>query len=493
MLVQSHAGQIQLLPALPSAWPTGAVTGLCARGGFEVDMTWKDGQLTSAVIRSKSGQPCRVTYRDKTWESDTEDGATYRLDHNLNCQGDGNVTPEQLMDITRLHCEYREQPLGIGHPQPRLGWELASDVRGAKQTAYRVLVASTAEGLKDNKGDLWDSGKVRSSQSVGVAYAGAPPASGQRCFWKVMVWENDGTASEWSAPAFWEMGLLKASDWQAEWIGDGKPTPEKDEDFFEDDPAPLFRKPFKLSGPVKSSRLYISALGYYRASLNGEVVGDHQLDPLWTLPHKRVFYSVYDVTEHLSPEENCLGVELGNGWYNPLPLRLWGRRNLREHLPVGRPQFIARLLIEYADGSIETIVSDASWRFTQGPILQNNIYLGEKVDARKNIPGWNRPELDDRGWSAVKTATAPEGALTAQPSSAIKVTKKFRPVAVTEPADGVYIVDMGQNTQICLAGARTDAHPIPAWQEDRANPTLPAAGTKPIPRNLPSTPSAISS
>ena len=136
------------------------------------------------------------------------------------------------MDITRLHCEYREQPLGIDHPQPRLGWELASDVRGAKQTAYRVLVASTAEGLKDNQGDLWDSGKVVSNQSVGVTYAGAPLASGQRCFWKVKVWDNDGTASEWSAPAFWEMGLLKASDWKAEWISDGKPMPEKDEDFF---------------------------------------------------------------------------------------------------------------------------------------------------------------------------------------------------------------------------------------------------------------------
>ncbi|MCM2370290.1 family 78 glycoside hydrolase catalytic domain [Aporhodopirellula aestuarii] len=349
------------------------------------------------------------------------------------------------MGMTRLHCEYREQPLGIDHPKPRLGWELASDVRGAKQSAYRVLVASTAEDLENNQGDLWDSGKVISSQSVGVVYAGVTLASGQRCFWKVMVWDGDGTASEWSAPSFWEMGLLKESDWQAEWIGDGKPTPEKDEDFFKDDPAPLFRKPFKLSGRVKSSRLYISALGYYRASLNGQEVGDHQLDPLWTLPQKRVFYSVYDVTDQLSPDENCLGVELGNGWYNPLPLRLWGRRNLREHLPVGRPQFIAHLRIEYADGTIETIVSDDSWKFTQGPILRNNIYLGEKVDARKNIPGWNRPRLDDSGWAAAKIAVAPQGALTAQPSAAIKVTKKIRPVAISEPEDGVYIVDMGKN------------------------------------------------
>jgi len=351
----------------------------------------------------------------------------------------------KAINIVRLHCEYRDQPLAIDHPQPRLGWELASDVRGAQQTAYRVLVASASEKLKDNRGDLWDSGKVPSSQSVGVVYAGAPLLSGQRCFWKVMVWDNDGTASEWSVPAFWEQGLLKASDWQAEWIGDGKPTPEKDEDFFTDDPAPLFRKPFMLSGSAKNARLYIAALGYYRASLNGKVVGDHQLDPLWTLPHKRVFYSVYDVTDQLSNKENCLGVELGNGWRNPLPLRLWGSVNLRERLPVGRPQFIARLQIEYADGSSESIVSDTSWKSTQGPILRNNIYLGEKVDARKSIPGWNKPGLNDSKWSAARTATAPNGVLMAQPNAAIKVTKTFSPVAITEPADGVYIVDMGQN------------------------------------------------
>ena len=83
MLVQSHTGRIHLLPALPSAWPTGAVTGLCARGGFEVDMTWKDGRLTMAVIRSKAGQPCRVMYGHNSWESDTEVGMIYRLNHNL--------------------------------------------------------------------------------------------------------------------------------------------------------------------------------------------------------------------------------------------------------------------------------------------------------------------------------------------------------------------------------------------------------------------------
>jgi alpha-L-rhamnosidase len=356
-------------------------------------------------------------------------------------------TPQSTsaMKIARLNCEYREQPLGIDQAQPRLGWELDSQRRGAKQTAYRILVSSTAEGLGKVEGDLWDSGKVDSAQSVGVVYAGSPLASGQRCYWMVQVWNNEGTASEWSAPSSWEMGLMKASDWQAEWISDGKPLPETDEGFFKDDPAPLFRKPFQLSGKVESARLYITALGYFRASLNGEKVGDQQLDPLWTRPDKRVFYSTFDVTENLTAGNNCLGVTLGNGWYNPLPLRMWGRKNLREHLPVGRPQFIARLNIEYADGSKESVVSDGSWKFADGPILRNNIYLGEKVDARKAIPGWDQAELNDGDWNTAKTAPAPEGALMAQPGTAIKVTTTLKPVAVTEPSKGVYIVDMGQN------------------------------------------------
>ncbi|MDP4883287.1 MAG: glycoside hydrolase family 78 protein [Opitutales bacterium] len=349
------------------------------------------------------------------------------------------------ISIARLRCEYRDQPLGIEHPEPRLNWELQSDARGAKPSAYHILVSTTAEGLKNDRGDLWDSGKVESSQNVGILYAGKPLGSGQRCYWKVKVWDSRDKVSEWSAPAYWEMGLLKTEDWKAEWLNDGIPQPEKDEDFFKDDPAPLFRKPFKLTGPVKTARLYITALGYYRASLNGEMVGDQHLDPLWTRPDKRVFYSTFDVTHSLTAENNCLGVSLGNGWYNPLPLRMWGRKNLREHLPVGRPQFIARLQIEYADGSSKSITSDASWKVTQGPILRNNIYLGEKVDARKEVPGWDKPGLDDSDWSTAQTVSAPEGALEALPLPAIKVTKEIRPVSITEPNKGVYIVDMGQN------------------------------------------------
>ena len=360
-------------------------------------------------------------------------------------KGDSPDHVSKSIRVQRLRCEYRDRPLGIDHPAPRLSWTLESPVRGQEQTAYRVLVARSIQALHTGRGDLWDSGKVKSNQSVSIIYAGDALASGRRCFWKVKVWDKNGQSSDWSAPSFWEMGLLKTGDWKGRWINDGKPLPEKDADFYRDDPAPLFRREFKVSGPVQNARLYISALGYVHATLNGRAVGDHHLDPIWTLPNKRVFYSVYDVSENLTRGDNCLGVTLGNGWYNPLPLRMWGRVNLRERLPVGRPQFIAQLAIEYADGSRELLLSDSAWKVTPGPILRNNIYLGEKVDARKAVKGWDKPGLDDRAWDSARIAPAPKGPLQAQPLPPIKVTASVRPVRITEPSDGVYIVDMGQN------------------------------------------------
>ena len=370
---------------------------------------------------------------------------------------------EPLLRVEQLRCEYREHPLGIDHPSPRLSWTLASEVRGQKQTAYRVLVSRSLDALQADRGDLWDSGRVASPQSINIPYAGETLDSGQRCHWKVMVWDVDGAPSAWSAPSHWEMGLLKPSDWQGRWIGDGRPLPETDAGFYLDDPAPLFRKPFRPSGPVKRARLYVSALGYVHARLNGKPVGDHQLDPLWTRPDKRVFYSVHDVSQQITTGDNCLGVTLGNGWFNPLPLRLWGHVNLRARIPVGRPRFLAQLHIDYADGTREVLCSDASWKTAPGPILRNNIYLGEKVDARKTIDGWDRPGLDDTAWTPAVEMSPPEGVLQAQPLPPIRITSRLKPAAITEPSPGVHVIDMGQN----FAGWARLTFDVPAGTEIR--------------------------
>ena len=349
------------------------------------------------------------------------------------------------LEVDSLRCELRVDPLGIDTRAPRLSWKLHSTERGQAQSAWRVVVASSPEGLLRGEADLWDSGRVASTESVQLEYAGEPLASRQRCYWRVRVWDAAGEPSAWSEPASWEMGLLEPDDWSAAWIEDGRPTPESDEEHYLEDPAPLFRREFELGAGIERARLYVTGLGYYEASLNGERVGDHALDPLWTAYDERVFYSTFDVTELVGEGSNALGLTAGNGWFNPLPLRMWGHLDLRKVLSVGRPRVIAQLEVEYRDGRRQTIASDANWRWAPGPLLRNNIYLGEVYDARRERPGWNRAGFDESGWSAVTLAPGGLGPLESQPLQPIRVLGAIGAIARSEPAPGVFIFDLGQN------------------------------------------------
>jgi alpha-L-rhamnosidase len=344
-----------------------------------------------------------------------------------------------------LRCEYRVNPLGVDEPAPRLSWVLHSNERSQKQNGYQILVAGSEDMIRADKGDLWDSGRVNSGETLSVVYQGKVLRSAQRCYWKLRVWDKDGKPSSWSRTAWWEMGLLGEKDWEGKWINDGKEVAKEDQDFYEDDPSPLFRKVFDTDKAVKRARLYISGVGYYEAYLNGKKVGDHVLDPLWTNYSRRVLYSAYDITEMLEAGSNCIGVSLGNGWYNPVPLRMWGRLNIRESLPVGRPCFIAQLNVEYTDGSTGAIVSDQSWKVAEGPIVRNSIYLGEVYDARLEVDRWNRTGFDDSRWSQTSVANGPRGKLQWQRCEAIKITDHIKPVTITEPEEDVYVFDMGQN------------------------------------------------
>lgn len=345
-----------------------------------------------------------------------------------------------------LRCEYRLHPLGIDSPNPRLSWVLEGSEpnRSRTQSAYRILVASSRAILAKNKGDLWDTGKVHSDEQNQIAYRGIRLRSSQTCHWKVKVWEG-ASESPWSEPARWEMGLLTPQEWLGQWLNDGKPMPMDDVDFYEEDPTPLFRKEFSVRRGISRARLYITGLGYFEASLNGARVGDEVLSPGWTDFKKRIYYSVYDVTAQLSRGKNCLGVALGNGWYNPLPMKMWGNRNLRETLAVGRPRLLAQLRIDYRDGTTETVATDHSWRVGEGPIRRNNIYLGETYDARQEQPGWDKPGFDAKAWRPPAVAEEPIGRLAIPPQPPIRVTKQWRSVRVTRPKPGVFVYDCGVN------------------------------------------------
>ncbi|MDR0901330.1 MAG: glycoside hydrolase family 78 protein [Opitutaceae bacterium] len=336
-----------------------------------------------------------------------------------------------------------ENPLGIGIARPLLGWKLSSVERNQCQTAYELMVAASGEELERERNILWSSGKIISGQSFNIPYDGPPPRPFTRYYWKVRAYDREGRASEWSPAAHWETAMLSPSDWAARWIGDGSAAPAREEDFYKDDPAPVFRKTFQVAKPLARARLYITGLGYYEATLNGRAVGDRRLDPGWTNYGKQILYSAFDITPLLRPGDNAAGVMLGNGFFNPLPMKIF--RPLRNFLYIGRPCFIAQIRLTYADGSEETIITDESWKTGPGLVMRNNVYLGEHYDARNEQAGWDTPGFDDGAWRPAVRAAAPAGRLSAQMQPPVRVTRVSRPARMTEVRPGAFIFDMGQN------------------------------------------------
>ncbi len=246
----------------------------------------------------------------------------------------------------------------------------------------------------------------------------------------------------------------------AEWITDERPLPECDSLFYSDQPAPLFRKEFLSGKNIMSARLYITAAGYYKVSVNGKTIQDNILDPAWTDFSRRIYYSEYDVTALLADGNNCLVVSLGNGFFNPLPLRKWGNRNLREVVPAGKPVFIAKLRISYSNGKTEELVSDRSWKYAYGPVLKNDVYIGVTYDAGKIIHGWDREEFDDSSWQMAIPGKSPGGEMEKSFFPPVRITEEINPVKIYSPGDGKYIADMGVNFtgtyRIRLSGNKGD-------------------------------------
>lgn len=229
------------------------------------------------------------------------------------------------------------------------------------------------------------------------------------------------------------------------WITDARKWPVADSLMYGDFPAPLFRKEFEVRENVKSATLYITAAGYFSASINGKPIGENYLDPAWTNYSKRIYYSEFNITSDIKTGTNCIGTTLGNGFYNPLPMRMWSTYNLRDYLPVGKPVFIARVKLEYDNGDIQVVNTDRSWKYSYGPVLKNNVYLGEVYNAGKEINGWNLAGFNDSGWKKSLQNDGPGGRLEKAFFPPVQVSEKHKPVAVLSPETGTYILDMGVN------------------------------------------------
>ena len=358
-----------------------------------------------------------------------------------------SCTPKASISVLHQTCEYIENPLGIDVSHPRFSWTLNATKRKQVQTAYEIIVSDNLNDIKANKGNIWSSGKVNSNQNTHVSYQGTPLQSFMRYYWKIRVYDSQGYHSSWSKSSWFEMAMMNESDWKAHWISDGSVPFVNDADFYNDDPAPLFRQTFTIPKKIASARLYITGLGYYEPYLNGEKIGDQMLDPGWTTYSKLVLYATYDVTKLLKKGENTLGVMAGNGWYNPLPFNMWcsPSRNLRQYLDCGRPTVKAQLRITYTDGAVDEIYTDQNWQVAPGPIIKNNIYLGEVYDARAEQPGWTVPGTELQNSKKAIVTEGPRGKLSAQMIPQIKPIEIIKPISIIEIEPDVYLCDMGVN------------------------------------------------
>ena len=517
-----------------------------------------------------------------------------------------------------LRVDNLKTPLGIDDPAPRFSWQLQDSARGAKQTAYEVLVASRPELLGQAKADVWDSGRIESEASLNVHFAGPAIAASTRYFWLVKTWDVAGKPYAASETSWWETGLLKQEAWRGQWIGyetaeeaavrhapaawivnpdakslaaekgseervayrttvtlenkpvlraalyatgqdtvsawvngaqaltagqfppwkqmpwkkfvraevtdklsagtntiaiesvhyvdnhSGKATGDTppmiatlvveyadgttaafasgtdwktavhsadswQQKAFDDsgwknaaewipqpgprsqslghpwipDSVKRLRHAFTIRSPVKSARLYATALGAYEMSLNGQRVGDQVLAPGWTDYRQRVVYQAYDVTDLIAQGDNTIGALLAPGWYSTA-LEWFQQPNNYGDTP---PALRAQLRIEHTDGSLEWIATDAGWQASLSDIFHSELYDGESRDfARESDVGWSQAGFPNDLWHERAAVIDPAPVIiVAQNFPPIRVERTLEPKAVTEPKPGVYVYDFGQN------------------------------------------------
>ncbi|MFW6103969.1 MAG: alpha-L-rhamnosidase N-terminal domain-containing protein, partial [Bacteroidota bacterium] len=281
----------------------------------------------------------------------------------------GQADPVKNMDNNQLYdleCEYKTNPVGIDETAPRFSWKISPNSGITSQTAYRIRAAESKDDLTSGEQLIWDTEKIQSDRSVHIPYTGTRLKSGQRLYWQVRIWDQEGNVTEWSEPAYFEMGLLQPDDWEAQFI-----TPVLEEDTTKPEPSPYLRKEFTLNKSVQSARAYVTSLGLYELHMNGEKVGDQVFTPGWTSYDHRLPYQTYDVTSNVKQGANAVGALLGDGWYRGY--LGWGdQRNVYGN----KLALLVQLEITFEDGTERTIVTDNSWKASHGPIRMSDIYNG---------------------------------------------------------------------------------------------------------------------
>ena len=406
------------------------------------------------------------------------------------------IVQAKNITITRLTCEMQEGFVVV-EGAPRLGWVMESPENGTRQSAYEIDIREAFTGRL-----IWNSGKVKSSQSQLIATEGVNIASDTpfNYSWRVRVWDETDTPSEWSREAKFRAVSSKYSE--GKWIGaitrqnahlpEGRKfhggelkKPEVKAAWEAVDTLAkksiCLRRTFQVGDATEGgtnrkpgkkiveATAYVCGLGFYEFSLNGQKVGNSEFAPLWSDYDKTVYYNTYDVTEQLRHGENAVGILLGNGFYN-----VQGGRYRKLQISFGPPTLLFELVINYEDGTCTTVHSDNDWKYDFSPVTFNCIYGGEDYDARREQKGWNQIGFDDSHWRPVVIQEAPKGVLRPQMAAPVKIMERYDIQKVTKlNAEQVasasvstkrtvdpsaFVLDMGQNLagfpEITIRGRR---------------------------------------
>ncbi len=323
-----------------------------------------------------------------------------------------NLTISQLkaQTLEKLQTEYQINPTGQTIANPRLSWQMKAVTRGAKQTAYQILVADSEAELKKDNGNIWSSGMIKTEQSIKISYAGKPLESRKRYFWKVKIWNEKNKPTPYSEPSFWEMALLKKEDWSAHWITKNNTEGKAIE----------LQKEFNLAKRATRARIYVTGKGAYHLMFNGKKVGQDMLTPGFANENQETGYQIYEIpNDDLSIGTNFITATLGNAWQKQNQLC----------------QLLFQIEMEFYDGTRQTVISDGSWKTRLSPIVTNAINGGETYDGRLEY---------GKDWENA-TITENTRELVPRIVPQMQVLTEIRAIKITEPRKGRYVFDFGQN------------------------------------------------
>ncbi|WP_114856545.1 alpha-L-rhamnosidase [Brachybacterium sp. YJGR34] len=351
------------------------------------------------------------------------------------CRRDGTPGPALAAPVD-LAAEYRARTGPVATPLPRLSWRVPdAPVSWTPGAAEIELLGCSGES---GEADGPPSTAQVAASGVLVDWPFAPLVSGERVRVRVRVRGSDGSLTPWSEEMEILAGLFAPEDWTVPFVA----APWVENTRIDQSP-PILRGELRLRGPVRRANLAVTSLGLHEVMIEGVRVGDEELAPGWTSYGHRLRYLMHDVTDLLPAGGGTVtvGARLGDGWYRG---RLTWDDRVRnvygETLAV-----LAQLSVEYADGTSETLGTDAAWTASRGGILLSGLYDGERWDGSEEPEGWARTGFDDAGWDPVRVVPTPDAELVPYEGPAVRAVEEIAPVSVRRGDAGSLQLDFGQN------------------------------------------------